>query len=168
MGSKEVIIAPEYKEANYPLVFLAGPIQGADDWQAQAIDTLHTLDSSITIASPRRTVWENPETFNHGEQVDWETHHLREAGMHGVIIFWLAKQSELTKHRAYAQTTRAELFEWKEKHIHSGAGLVLGIEPGFSGERYIRRRFEQDCPDIPIHTTLQDTCEYAVAMLQTS
>ena len=40
--------------------------------------------------------------------------------------------------------------------------LVIGIEEGFSGSRYIRKRFTQDCPAIPLLDFLGETCRAAV------
>lgn len=143
-------------------LFLAGPIQGAADWQAQAVEIIHGLDPEVLIASPRKEY--APGTFVYERQVDWETHMLRTAGARGVIAFWLAKQAVETPGRAYAQTTRFELAEWKVRHEVAGAQLALGIEAGFGNERYIRRRFEQDCPDIAVQSTLPDLCQQAVEL----
>ena len=102
------------------------------------------------------------EMYN--EQVDWETYQLRKAGKTGIIIFWLAKENEHICERAYAQTSRFELGEWKTKHELQKTGLVVGIEPGFTNAKYIMRRFSQDCPDVPICSTLEDTCKKAVEL----
>lgn len=56
------IITPLSKEKNYndkKIVFLAGPIKGAPNWQQKAIEDLSDLD--IYVANPRR---ENTEGFN--------------------------------------------------------------------------------------------------------
>ena len=71
------------------IIFLAGPIQGAPDWQAEAISVFTSLKPDITIASPRRETFEG---VSYDEQVDWETENLRKAGRSGVIMFWLAKE----------------------------------------------------------------------------
>lgn len=155
-----VIVPPEYKETSTPIIFLAGPIQGAEDWQSEAIEIIHKLNPNVIIASPRRATFS--KDFNYDEQVDWETHFLGEAGKNGVILFWLSKEKESVPGRAYAQTSRAELFEWKERHQTRGAKLVVGIEEGFSGDRYIKKRLGQECPDITIHSSLEDLCKDAL------
>lgn len=159
--------APEYVGVNGPLIFLAGPIQGAPDWQAQASEIILSLHPSLYIASPRRHIpWRGgdftAEMYN--EQVDWETTYLNYAARFGSILFWLAKEQDHTCRRAYAQTTRFELAEWKERHLETkrGAGLVIGIEDGFTGARYITRRLGQECPDLKIHDNLEATCAEAV------
>jgi hypothetical protein len=153
---------PEIVEVDSPVIFLAGPIQGAPDWQTEASEIIHTLDSSIVVASPRKNYPEG--TFVYEKQVDWETHYLRLAGRVGVIGFWLAAQTEETPGRAYAQTTRFELAEWKMKHELQNAKLALGIEEGFGNARYIRRRFAQDCPTVPITDSLEAMCSNAVKL----
>lgn len=96
------------------------------------------------------------------DQVDWETHFLHRAGRLGVIGFWLAAQTSETPGRAYAQTSRFELAEWKMNHIFKGTKLTIGIEEGFGNARYIRRRFSQDCPDVKITDNLEDMCRNAI------
>lgn len=143
-----------------PVIFLAGPIQGTGDWQAEASKLIHARRPEIIVASPRRAYL--PGEFDYGKQVDWETHHLRRAAQSGVILFWLTREEEHVPSRAYAQTSRFELAEWKIRHERDGIKIVLGIEEGFSGERYIRRRFSQDCPEVSIFKTLPATCESAL------
>ena len=157
-----LVVVPDFKEIHNQLVFLAGPIQGAPDWQSKAQEIINGINPEITIASPKRPF---NKDVQYNEQVDWETYHLRRAGGNGVIIFWLAKEETHVCERAYAQTTRGELFEWKVKHERDGAKIVIGIEEGFSGTKYIKRRFSQDCPDVQILSTLEDTCKAALDLL---
>ncbi len=163
MGGK-VIVVPEYIEVSGPIVFLAGPIQGAPDWQTRAIAYLRAHAPSLHIASPRREYLHND--FNYERQVDWETKYLRRAAKDGVILFWLAKEAEHFCDRAYAQTTRFELAEWKVRHERDGVRLVVGIEDGFTNARYIRRRFTQDCPRVPLCTTLEKACATAALVVR--
>jgi len=102
----------------------------------------------------------------YAEQVDWETHYLRRAGKDGVVFFWLAKEFKHQCDRAYAQTSRFELGEWKVRHERDGAKLVVGIEEGFTNARYIRRRLMQDCPDVGVCGTLETTCLQAAQLAQ--
>ncbi|MFO0822997.1 MAG: hypothetical protein U0792_07740 [Gemmataceae bacterium] len=59
------------------MVFLAGPIQGAD-WQSEAIRLLGEHAPTLHIASPRRGV--SREAFKYAAQVDWETHYFAGSG----------------------------------------------------------------------------------------
>lgn len=83
-------------------------------------------------------------------------------------MFWLAKETEHVCHRAYAQTSRWELSEWKERLARLGSDmpLVVGIEAGFSGERYMRYRLLQDLPTLHVHSTFEATMEAATQYLK--
>lgn len=163
MAERLLLQPPEIVETNGPVAFLAGPIQGAPDWQSEATARIHELDPSIVVASPRKDYPEG--TFVYEKQVDWETHFLRVAGKLGVIAFWLARQTIETPGRAYAQTSRFELAEWKMRHEYEGVKLTIGIEEGFGNARYIRRRFSQDCPDVKIANSLPEMCQNAVDLV---
>ncbi|MBS3090981.1 hypothetical protein J4217_00855 [Candidatus Pacearchaeota archaeon] len=163
----KILIASKYEKVEGSLIFLAGSIQGAKNWQEEAIKIISELKNlKINVASPRRNVSVEGDFTDemYNEQVDWETFHLRRAAKKGVIMFWLAKESEHFHNRAYAQTSRFELAEWKVRHAKENVKLVIGIEKGFTGARYIRRRFSQDCPDVPILDSLTETCKKAVEL----
>jgi len=160
MNEHLLLRPPEIIEVTGPVIFLAGPIQGAPDWQSTAEQAIHVIDNSLVVASPRKEYQQG--TFVYEKQVDWETHFLRRAAQSGVIAFWLAAQTEPTPGRSYAQTTRFELAEWKMHHQYEGAKITIGIEEGFGNARYIRRRFSQDCPDVKIADNLQEMCQNAV------
>jgi len=148
---------------NTPVLFLAGPIQGAGDWQSEARKIIHASRPDLLIASPRRAYL--PGEFDYGKQVDWETYHLRRAAENGAILFWLAREAEHVPSRAYAQTSRFELAEWKVRHEQHNIKIVLGIEEGFSGATYICRRFSQDCPEVPLLATLAESCVRAIDII---
>lgn len=175
-----LLTAPARTDADAPLIFLAGPIQwGADAWHDVAAVLLHALAPDIVVASPRRdpvtsaALWNKREDATatgdfpaaaYDEQVDWETEHLRRAGETGCVMFWLARETDHNCARPHAQTTRFELAEWKERAARDHARLVIGIEAGFTGARYIRRRFAQDVPRVPVCDSLEATCRAAVAL----
>jgi len=162
-----IIIPPNYlKKINKPLIFLAGPIQGAHTWQDDAIKMINESAPELYIANPRReiNIEHDFSTEMYNKQVDWESYHLKKAGKKGAIMFWLAKESKHLCERAYAQTSRFELGEWKTKHEKNKAQIVVGIEEGFTGSKYIIRRLSQDCPNIPICHTLEQTCKEAIRL----
>lgn len=162
---KQIILPPERIDVqNTPVVFLAGPIQGAPEWQTQAIEILQRLAPELYIASPRKHYLDGE--FVYADQVDWETYYLNQAAKNGVVLFWLAKEETHFPERAYAQTSRFELGEWKVKHEKDGINLVVGIEEGFTNARYIRRRLEQDCPKVNICDSLEATCREVMKLLR--
>ena len=165
--------APEFLQMTAVTTFLAGPIQGTWNWQEEMIKrfvsalSMRSFDREIIVASQRRL--DVPESRKkdftdemYNKQVDWETYNLNRAAANGLIVFWCAKETIHDCGRAYAQTTRAELFEWKVKHERDGTKLIVGIEPGFTGEKYIRRRFSQDCPNVYIYNSFDRTCSAAI------
>lgn len=158
----QLLLPSTYLELEGPVIFLAGPIQGTSDWQAEAIAIIRKIDPEMHIASPRRSNVNSK--FDYDAQVDWETFYLRRAAQEGVILFWLASEEIPTPGRAFAQTSRFELAEWKVRHERDGARLAVGLSPDFSGRRYIKKRFSQDCPSVPLCSTLQETCEVAVQL----
>lgn len=164
----EIIIPPRYVEVTAPIIFLAGPIRGAIDWQTKAICYINSKNPKIFIASPRRPLLEQDEfpeaTFD--EQVDWEHHYLGRAAENGVTLFWLAEESEHKCNRAYGQTTRFELGEAVKTHFFAGAKVVVGIEKGFPGGKYIYKTINNKYPNIPIFDNLYQTCERAVQLAE--
>lgn len=164
METSNIIFAPTFEATNTPIIFLAGPIQGAENWQLEAARLIHAQNPEVIIASPRRQIMPDP-TFNYDEQVKWESEYLRRAGESGVILFWLAKEKEKIEGRQYAQTTRHEIAEWMVKHQIFGSKITVGIEEGFVGDRYIRHRLASDCPDITIHNNLSELCQDSVQKL---
>jgi hypothetical protein len=154
-----------------PLIFLAGPIQGATDWQRDAVNIFKQVsgdDQLLRIANPRREELDKA-SFNYAEQVAWEKQHLHRAAKHGAIIFWFAARDieiPYEKGRAYAQTTRFEFgraFGW----LDSGnpVQLAIGIEPGYKGsENYIKLCATEY--SIPVFSHLEDVCLEAVRVMQ--
>ena len=157
-----LIRPPDYPELAGPVVFLAGPIQGAPEWQADAVRLLGEAAPHLHVANPRRDYV--PGEFAYDAQVDWETYHLRRAAADGAILFWLAREASHACDRAYAQTSRFELAEWKVRHERDGIRIVVGIEDEFTGARYIRRRLAQDCPQVSVCATLAEACRHAAEM----
>ena len=158
-----VLLPPQNPVVSGPVVFLAGPIQGAVDWQLAATEYLRKDPrlSHVHVASPRGPAL--CDDLHYEAQVNWESKWLQRASIFGAILFWLAKESEHFCHRAYAQTSRWELSEWKERLRYPHAPLFVGIEEGFSGERYARLRLKQDLPQLQVHTSLTALLEQTAA-----
>lgn len=150
-GELMVIVPPYYTIGDGPTIFLAGPIQGAPNWQAEA---MRMIAGQANVASPRRT-WSKPDQFE--EQVEWETFWLTLCAKQGIILFWLANQVTEHPERVYAQTTRFELGEWITK---LDGKIALGIDSEFQGARYIRHRAKHF--GTPIFDTLGKTVMHAV------
>lgn len=139
------------------LIFLAGPIQGATDWQTEAIRLLNT---NYHVANPRHDYAE--DEFDFDKQVEWEWQQLERAAEHGGILFWFAAQDynePYEEGRAYAQTSRiefGEVFGWKK--YNSSLNVALGIDPGYEGgnESYFRKKANHF--NVPVRDSLRLTC----------
>lgn len=142
-----------------PIVFLAGPIVGAPDWQSHAIEYLQSACKDILIACPKVERIDDP-SFSFAKQVEWETYYLHQAACHGVILFWLAKENEHFCHRSYAQTSRFELGEWFARASFDNTEIIIGIEPGFSGADYIRHRLT--ARHHHISESLEEVCQRTI------
>lgn len=169
----EILLPPNYRSIEGPLIFLAGPIQGAPKWHNKAIKIIQDIDSYINIASPSKKVdriylKQNQEKFKHSanqeewEQIDWETFYLNRAAQKGAIMFWFPNEEAHYCERAYAQTSRFELGEWKTEHKQGRGNIVIGFEKGFSGEHYIKYRLSKDNLNIPILSSLKETCRVSI------
>lgn len=158
-----VLVPPLFSDVHLPLVFLAGPIQGAPNWHREAIELMKNPE--IDIASPRYegTKRNDDEYF---DQIKWEHYHLEEAAKNGVILFWMAKEVKHACDRAYAQTSRYELGEAVTLHCWKGIKIVVGIEEGFSNARYLRYTIPKRAPGIALCDTLEATCAKTLELLR--
>lgn len=132
---------PQKKDSWY--VFLAGPIQGAPEWQNEAPKLIS--HANCTFLSPRRDSYEG---FNWEEQVAWETIGLK---ISDVILFWIPEAIEKIEGRDYAQTTRTELGEY----LALGKKVILGIHQDFPGRRYLATKAAQYGVN-EVHTSLEE------------
>lgn len=165
----KVIIPPEANQDFFhQLLFLAGPIAGAPNWQELVIQKLKQFENTgdsfrgfskeLAIANPRKEYPKGEFVFE--RQVDWESFHLKKAS---TILFWLPKEETHIPDRAYAQTSRFELAEWltKKKYYekYKDKQIIVGIEDGFPGKDYIMRRLQTEF-QIPVYHDL-DSCLWA-------
>ena len=129
-------------------VFLAGPIQGAPNWQ-HSVETLfmnEQQNDKIVFLSPRRLSYDD---FNYEEQVLWEKKFM---SLSDVILFWIPEASEDIKGRSYAQTTRTEFGEY----LARGKKIIFGAYKDFPGLRYFESKLKQYYGDnYQIHSSLE-------------
>ena len=160
----KILLPLEEKQVEGSVIFLAGPVTGAENWQNDAAKAIQGLSKDIYIANPRKE-------WNKGEYVyepfmDWELYYLERAAKKGVILFWLGNEKTHDCKRPFAQTCRFELGEWITKHIKDNVNVVIGIDTDFSGSVYVERRIKKDCPDLPVVYSLEEACEIAVKMCE--
>lgn len=138
-----------------PSIFLAGPIQGARDWQSELILTLKEYNRKhcmidVDIYNPRMSsIFDEASSkkISQVEQTTWETAMLNKSD---IIAFYLPLPLDKDNIK-YARASRVELGEWLVRHKIYNKRLVVCAESGFSGRPYI-----------------QDKCnEYGVELLST-
>lgn len=160
--SRRVFVAPiplDPTSVDGPLVYLNGPIQGAENWQQQAITILGELAPDLHVASPRATAFKGGSEA----QLQWEQTFLQRADL---VLFWLARERHHQCNRTYAAQVRFELGEWVAKAGSHRAQLVVGFERGFAGASYLQRRITLAYPSIPVCRTLRQTCSAAAELAQ--
>ena len=161
----EVIKCPQQvTEKTQWTVFLAGPMNGAPSWQAQASRVAEKVGiENLTLLNPRKT-----ERFVTGTyQVNWETFGLR---MCDVILFWIPPQArEMKPWRYYAITTRLEMAE----NLARGHKVIIGIEPDFKKENgedmagiHHLRRMAKYYGVNEIHTSLEECMKELKAWME--
>ena len=161
----EVIKSPQpFTEKTQWTAFLAGPMNGAPSWQAQAPKVAEKVGiKNLTLLNPRKTERFVTGTF----QVNWETFGLR---MCDVILFWIPPQArEMKPWRYYAITTRLELAE----NLARGHKVIIGIDPEFKNEKgedmagiHHLRRMAKYYGVKEIHTSLEDCMKELKAWIE--
>ena len=155
-----------------PVLFLAGPIQGAPDWQAEAMETARNVwrtDTTLHVVNPRWIA--KLGEFNKTDQITWEKEYLKRASVLGGFVFFLAAESPDAPApnkpgRSYAQTTRHEFGRavgWKDND--PSVVIALGMEDGYVGNEdyYIHTADELG---LTLHTTVDATVNAALETIQ--
>lgn len=161
---RRVLVAPHRADdLAGPLIYVNGPIQGAVDWQREAVDILGEFAPDVHVASPRALAFNG----KFEDQLAWQTTYIERAAQSGVILFWFPREAFHRCNRAYAQQARFELGEWAARSRAGLARVVVGIERGFTGGPYLRRRLALAYPNIPLCSRLRQTCAAAAELAQT-
>ena len=156
----EVIKSPQpVVEKTQWTVFLAGPMNGAPSWQAQAPKVAEKVGiENLTLLNPRKTERFVTSTY----QVNWETFGLR---MCDVILFWIPPQArEMKPHRIYAITTRLEMAE----NLARGHRVIIGVDPhcdDLAGIHHLKGMAKYYGVK-KIHTTLEDCMKELKAWME--
>jgi len=162
---KRVILPKTYVEnIEKPLIFLAGPIRDARDWQEPAINYITSNNKEVIIANPRwdasEYIWNlaiSGKTGYFNRQRAWEMHYLDIAQHNGAVLFWLAD--------ALGLMTRLELGELMIEYKHDNSTkFCVGGEKKFSDIETIRYELSRYAPDKKIFETLEETCQEAIKL----
>jgi len=141
--------------------FLAGPVLGGGDWQAEAVQILNAggyLKPRDTVAIPyfdrkgrsfplyEANKWVG-QAGHFGNQLDWERHYIQESGNKGCLIFWLPEESteDPRPGGGYAQDTRGELARFSVwRGVSPEFRVVVGAQKGFPGLSTLERNWVHD------------------------
>ena len=154
-----------------PLIFLAGPIKSAPNWQEEAVELLFSKERNLTIASPRSEIrksnsylaWRDNYIFS--RQREWEWYCMDIASKKGVLLFWLPGEEKHHCDKPYAAITRMELGQWMTRYKQDNSlKLCFGGERSFPEMRTIKYDLSLHAPDMKIHTTLKETCDEALRL----
>ena len=151
---------------DFPIIFLAGPIKGAPNWQSEAAKILLSREPSLVIASPRKELGEDLNQFlisgRNGvfpRQRTWERYYLDLASKTGAILFWLPGQAYFTPKKIYSAMTRLELGQWMANYRNDNSvRFCVGSDGNFPELDVIRYDLSQEAPDKEIKGTLEETC----------
>lgn len=141
-------------------IFLAGPIQGAPDWQKEIGSRIVEKLNDIVVTSPRC----DGKPSNYENQVKWETHYLYNAD---IILFYIPDKIEDIEGRCYAQTTGFEMGEWiaKAKYLNNHKKIVLSMSDNYPLKRYVETRVKNmrndyiAIADFGIDSTINCLCD---------
>ncbi|HEX9609055.1 MAG TPA: hypothetical protein VGA06_02510 [Candidatus Paceibacterota bacterium] len=180
-------IVPLNPTPESPLFFLAGPIRGGGDWQADMAETIIRLIPNALIACPSRWTadhrlsrhFHQPFSTAPNRQLVWERHYLKQAGLEawaaGCVIFWLGLESKEHPHpgpEPYAMDTRREigkftaylevLRDFPQMRDSLNVRVVVGGHPDFHGLDVILDEL-RDATDsaVPFKTTMTEVIQDA-------
>ncbi len=171
---KKVIIPKTYvQDTKLPLIFLAGPIISAANWQDEAIGLLLSQNSDLVIASPRKGIRDKiaPYIAKGDEnyfprQRAWERYYLNIASRTGAILFWLPGEEEHNCEKVYGAMTRVEIGQWMTNYRHDNSvRFCIGSDGKFPELHIIEYDLQEEAPDKRIFSTLEETCSEAIQLV---
>jgi len=163
----KVIIPKTYiKNINKPVIFLAGPVRSAPNWQDVAIQYLFSQNPNLIIVSPRRGIRKKiaPYIFKgnntyFSRQREWERHYLDIASKKGCILFWLPEEQKHDCKKVYGAMTRIEIGQWITNYRYNpSVRFCIGSDNKFPEMHTITYDLTIDAPDKKIFPFLKKTC----------
>ena len=172
----KIIIPNTYiQRIEKPLIFLAGPIRSAPNWQDEAIQFIFSHNQDLIIVSPRRGIREKIESYvvkgnenQFSRQRAWERHYLEIAACSGAILFWLPGEEKHDCNKVYGAMTRVEIGQWMTRYKFSNDGyvnFVVGSDGKFPEINTIAYDLSLDAPEKIICSSLEETCLEALRMI---
>lgn len=152
-----------------PLIFLAGPIMCAPNWQDEAVNIILKREPGFTVASPRGDIREKIAKYvlsgsdAFSRQRAWELHYLHFAAKAGAIMFWLPGEAKHSCQKVYGAMTRVEIGEWLIQYSHDNSvRFCIGTDGRFPEFSPIKHDINHYAPNKIIQETLESTCSEAI------
>ncbi len=170
--SKLIIPKTYVQELGSPLIFLAGPIRSAPNWQDEAVELIFSQEPNLVIASPRRGIRDKiaqhvisgDETYFLRQRA-WERHYLDVASKTGAILFWLPGETGHDCQKVFGAMTRVEIGQWMTRYdFDKNVRFCIGSDGRFPELHTIEFDLKMDAPDKDIKKTLEETCAEAVRL----
>lgn len=164
---KTVLPLSYFQHTDWPVFFLAGPIQGAEDWHTVVCEELQKYLKNFYVAIPKKngfssTIIKDCQVIGDAyfsDQISWERYYLEAASKSGGIIFWLPNESSThprTDGNPYAMDTRGELGEWRGRWITDrSVKFFVGGENKFPGLKTIVDNFVDVDYNFKIYNDMQ-------------
>jgi hypothetical protein len=158
--------------SDQPVIFLVGPIKGADNWRNQAIEFLLTEDPGIIIISPDKNIKSELRQYvlsgvegQFLRRRAWELRYFLLAIAKGVVMAWLPGETRHDCKKSYAAMTRIELGELLGFYQHDKSiRFCIGSDRKFSELDTIMCDFSVFAPDIWFFSNLAGTCQEALRL----
>jgi hypothetical protein len=133
------IEAPTEYEGSGPMLFLAGGVSDAENWQQCLLRLLP--QGEYTVLNPRRFEFPVGDNIAEVQQIEWEVQHLRRATL---AAFWFPPQT----------LCPIALFELGLCSA-STRPIVVGTDPNYARRLDVEVHLRLDRPDLMIATTLE-------------
>ncbi len=139
----KIILPKTHAKPEFPLIYLAGPIRSAPEWQDKAIELLLSVMPDCTVANPRRYVSKTLQEYVakcdnafFPRQRAWERHYMeiaateREGGKtKSALLFYLPAEEKQDRDKVYGHMTQYELGEWITRYeLNPKTSMVIGAD----------------------------------------
>jgi hypothetical protein len=137
------IESPTEYDGDGPILFLAGGISDAEDWQRRFVRMLPCGD--YAVFNPRRAAFPAGDMVAEAEQIAWEHRYLQRAT---VVAFWFPPQT----------LCPIALFELGAC-CAAGKPIVVGVDPQYSRRFDVETQLRLRRPEVEVVTRLERLAE---------
>jgi Nucleoside 2-deoxyribosyltransferase like len=142
----QYIQAPTEYQGGGPVLFLAGGVSDAENWQGRFLRLLPR--GEYTVLNPRRANFPVGGTSAETQQIEWEVRHLRRAT---IVAFWFPPQT----------LCPIALFELG-MCCASGTPIVVGADANYARRFDVEVHLRLERPNVVIANTLHSLAAQVV------